>query len=177
MLLLEHRRYRLQPGMLQAFWDAQEIRGFDPARRTFGPLLGWFGNLGGPSDEVTILTRFDGMDAWSNNIQSMYDKDELKDYFTAVRRVQRGAENKFLRPAPLDELTPIWGADRDLLPARDGALLPAGTLLEETTLGVLPGQMDDYWAAWREHGLRCTLSREIRYSRLGIRSLTRMPGV
>ncbi len=84
---------------------------------------------------------------------------ELQPYLGVVRPLMLAQENKFLQPAPLAELTPLWGNGKDWLPHQEPRLVthaPQALLVAECTVDLLPGSLPIYWQAYREHGLQAT---------------------
>lgn len=155
-MLIERRCYTLKPGGLAAFWRAQEERGYATVQPILERLIGYFSACSGATDQVVHLYRYDSFDDWKHRLHGLYGVSALEPYFKTVRALMLAQENRFLSPAPLEALSPHWGAGRDWLPEH-GPLFDGGTgsapLVEESTRILLPGTLPAYWAAWRAHGL------------------------
>lgn len=157
-MLFEHRTYTLKPGTLERFWLAQDERGYAAVRPILERLVGYFSACTGSSDQVVHLYRYDSYEDWMARLHGLYLVSELEPYFRTVRALMSAQENKFLMPAPIAELSPLWSGAQDWRPSR-GAVFRKGTvdgeaLVEEETTTLLPGAMPSYWQAYREHGLR-----------------------
>jgi hypothetical protein len=157
-MLFEHRTYTLKPGATPSFWQAQVERGFALVEPIQQRLLGYFSARSGPADQVVHLYRYDGFDDWMQRLHGLYSVAALEPYFRTVRSLMLAQENKFLAPAPLAELTPIWGNGNDWLPGQPrptaaASALGADAVVEEATTILLPGTLPSYWAAYREVGL------------------------
>lgn len=156
-MLFEHRTYTLKHGALNDFWQAQEDRGPELIRPILERLVGFFSAASGPSDQIVHLYRYDSYEDWIARLHGLYGVTALEPYFQKARPLMSAQENKFLVPAPLPELSPLWGGAQDWLPSH-GAVFrrgPAGdgAVVEEATTILLPGAMPLYWQAYREHGL------------------------
>lgn len=161
-MLIEHRCYTLKPGATSAFWQAQVDRGPALVEPILARLIGYFSACSGPVDQVVHLYRYDSYEDWTTRLHGLYAVAALEPYFKTVRALMVAQENKFLAPAPLTELTPLWGAESDWLPGqgRPAVATSASSLdavVEETTAMLLPGTLPLYWAAYREHGLGTTV--------------------
>lgn len=157
-MLFEHRAYTLKPGATNAFWQAQVDRGFDLVKPILDRSVGYFSACSGPVDQVVHLYRYDSYEDWTTRLHGLYAVAALEPYFKTVRALMVAQENKFLAPAPLIELTPIWGAGNDWLPGQGRPAVATSAsgpdaVVEETTAILFPGALPLYWAAYREHGL------------------------
>ncbi|CAG9167562.1 hypothetical protein LMG23992_00840 [Cupriavidus laharis] len=162
-MLFEQRIYTLVPGALDAFWQAQQDRGFELVQPILDRLVGYFSAESGPGDQVVHLYRYDSYDDWVKRLHGLYGVAALEPYFTRVRSLMLAQENKFLALAPLPELAPCWSGGNDWHPA-DGPIFPLAqgeaaamrdVVLDETTTVLRPGSLPAYWQAYREHGLHC----------------------
>lgn len=156
-MLIERRCYTLKPGGLTAFWKAQDERSDETFRPILERLIGYFSAVGGPTDQVVHLYRYDSFDDWKRRLHALHGVAALEPYFKTVRALMLAQENCFLVPAPLEAMSPHWSGGRDWL-SMHGPLFDAGTgsaspLVEETTRVLLPGTLPAYWAAWRTHGI------------------------
>lgn len=155
-MLIERRCYTLKIGGLGAFWRAQEDRGYQPVRPILDRLIGYFSAISGPADQVVHLYRYDSFEDWQLRLHGLYAVASLEPYFRTVRALMTAQENAFLKPAPLEALSPIWGEGNDWLPA-DGPLFEgehgSQVIVEESTHLLLPGTLPAYWAAWSEVGV------------------------
>lgn len=152
-MLIEHRAYTLRPGNLDRFYALQRERGFELVRPIMERLIGYFTVQGGPIDQVVHLYRFDSYDDWTRRLHGLYGVTALEPYFKNVRPLMLAQENKFLAPAPIVALTPLWGNGNDWLPGAKVWLDAAATpemLIEETTLVMVPGSLPAYWSTYRE---------------------------
>ncbi len=149
-MLIEYRAYTLRPGQLQAFVEAQALRGFDPASRPImARLIGYFVECFGTTDRLVHLWRFDDYDDW---ITRLHRPDPARDaYFKIVRPLMLAQENRFMLPAPVPALTPLWGNGNDWLPDQPAPLLGSATdaRFSLTTTQLFPGQLPAYWEACR----------------------------
>ncbi len=155
-MLIERRCYTLKVGKLGAFWRAQEDRGYELVRPMLERLIGYFSAVSGPADQVVHLYRYDSFDDWQSRLHGLYTVPELEPYFKTVRALMTAQENAFLKPAPLEALSPIWGGESDWLPS-DGPLFEGANatqvIVEESTHLLLPGTLPAYWTAWSEAGV------------------------
>ncbi len=158
MMVIEHRAYTMKPGLLGRFYELQVARGFDgPMSRIMRDcLIGYFATASGPTEQLVHLYSFDDLEDWRERLHGLYPVPELQPYFAAVRPLMLRQESKFLAPAPIDELSPLYGEGRDWRPG-DGILanmaqLP-GMLVEERTLSLVPGALPAYWDACRAHAM------------------------
>lgn len=154
-MLIECRTYTFRPGNLEAFWKAQPVRGFDPATRPImARVIAYFSTLSGPQDQIVHLWRFDSYEDWFARL--FYKHPDAEPYYKLVRPLMLLQENRFFVPAPVAELSPLWGAGRDWMPGgptlADLAVHPQ-LVVEEITVALVPGTLPDYWQAWRDHGV------------------------
>jgi NIPSNAP len=150
-MLLEHRTYTMKPGNLQRFIDAQITRGFPPMQPILDRLVGYFGTIGGPDDQMVHLYRFDSYDDWQTRLHGLYTIPGLEPYFTTVRPLMLAQENKFLVPAPVPSLTPFLGNGKDWLPGQSTlGKMNANWLITETTTNLFPGSLPKLWQAARD---------------------------
>lgn len=154
-MLIERRRYTLKPDGLPAFWQAQEVRGYDTVRPILERLIGYFSALAGSGDEVVHLYRYDSFEDWKHRLHGLYGVEGLKPYFEKVRALMTAQENAFLAPAPVEAASPHWNGERDWLPSH-GPLFDVGAgtgtqVVEECTWVLRPGTVPAYWAAWQTH--------------------------
>ncbi len=155
-MLIEQRVYTLRPGNLDAFMQAQLDRGFELVRAIMERLIGYFTVSFGPQDQVVHLWRWNGYDEWAERMLGLGQIPKLQPYLGAVRPLMLAQENKFLQPAPIAELTPLWGNGNDWLPHQGPRLVthaPQAVLVDEWTVDLLPGSLPIYWQAYREHAL------------------------
>lgn len=152
-MLFEQRCYTLKPGATTAFWQAQKDRGFDLVQPVQQRLVGYFTNVSGAVDQVTHLYRYDSYDDWKQRLHGLYGVPALEPYFRQVRALMTAQQNQFFAIAPIPQLNPLWGADRDWVPDQPAPSLAGaamGSLVEEQTTVLLPGTAPSYWQAWRE---------------------------
>jgi len=130
--------------------------GFDPLKRpTMGRLISYFVVADGPCDQIVHYWRFDGYDDW---MARLHRQDPSREpYFLRVRPLMLEQENRFLLPAPIRELTPLWGNGNDWLPGSrpvaDLAQHP-GLVAEEFTFNLYPGGLPAVWEALRSEATR-----------------------
>ena len=74
----------------------------------------------GATDQIVSLYRYDDFADWETRLMGLYGKPELLPYFKAVRPLIVTQKSSFLRPSPLDGLTPYWGTDTNWRPAGAG---------------------------------------------------------
>lgn len=156
-MLIEQRCYTLRLGATQAFWDAQRIRGEDGLAPIQQRLIGTWSAESGATDQIVSLYRYDDFADWETRLMGLYGKPELLPYFKAVRPLIVAQKSSFLRPAPLDGLTPYWRKDANWLPA-GGFPVGAGPQsrdrhFEELTLTFSAGGVPACWKALGDHGL------------------------
>jgi len=152
-MLFEQRCYTLKPGATTAFWQAQVERGFERVQPVQQRLVGYFHNVSGAVDQVTHLYRYDSYDDWKQRLHGLYGVSSLEPYFRTVRALMTAQENQFFAVAPIEQLNPLWGADRDWIPDQPAPVLKGavmGSLVEEQTTALLPGTAPSYWQAWRD---------------------------
>jgi len=157
-MVIEHRAYTMKPGNLARFYELQVERGFDgplaPVMREH--LIGYFATTSGPYEQLVHLYSFDDLEEWRQCYADVYVVPELQPYFESVRPLMLEQGNKFLVPAPIDALSPLYGGGRDwrpgATPLADMARLP-NLLIEEQTLSLAPGGLPKYWAAYEESAL------------------------
>ncbi|VVD61474.1 NIPSNAP domain containing protein [Pandoraea eparura] len=148
-MLIEHRTYTLRPGATERFWATQQARGEHALRPLLERLIGAFAARSGASDQITSLYRYDSFDDWHTRLFGVYGNELLQPYFRAVRPLIVQQESQFLVPAPLPELTPLWGNGRDALPGADAPLgrRRKPEVVEQTTLTFTPGGVPACWEA------------------------------
>ncbi len=157
-MVIEYRAYTMKPGNLGRFYEMQVERGFDgvmaPIMREC--LIGYFATASGPSEQLVHFYSLDDLEAWRKRYADVYAVPELQPYFEAVRPLILEQENKFLVPAPIGAITPLWGDGRDWRPGdaplADRARLP-DMLIEEQAISLVPGGLPKYWAAYEELAL------------------------
>ncbi len=150
-MLIEQRCYTLRLGATQAFWDAQRVRG-DGLAPILQRLIGTWSAESGATDQIVSLYRYDDFADWETRLMGLYGKPELLPYFKAVRPLIVTQKSSFLRPSPLDGLTPYWGTDTNWRPAGAG---PQGRdrHFEELTLTFSAGGVPACWKALGDHAL------------------------
>lgn len=155
-MILEHRVYTMRPGNLEAFVQAQIDRGFDLMEPLIHNCVGYFATIAGTANQMVHLWAFDDLEDWRARYNAVYAVPELQPYFATVRPLMLAQEVKMLIPAPLAELTPLWGEGRDWRAGDtvigDLAVAPK-TIVEEQTLSLLPGSLPKYWEAYAKHGI------------------------
>lgn len=157
-MVIEYRAYTMKPGNLGRFYETQVERGFDgplaPVMRE--RLIGYFATASGPNEQLVHLYSFDDLEDWRKCYADVYVVPELQPYFEIVRPLMLEQENKFLVPAPIDAISPLYGGGRDWRPGdaplADMARLP-NMLVEEQTISLVPGGLPKYWAAYEENAL------------------------
>ncbi len=155
-MIMEHRIYTMRPGNVGAFVQAQIDRGFDLMEPLLHNCVGYFDTTGGQMNQIVHLWAFDDLEDWRARYNAVYGIPELQPYFLTVRPLMLAQEVKMLTPAPLAELTPLWGEGRDWRagdpPIGDLKAAP-GTIVEEQTLSLLPGSLPKYWESYAKHGI------------------------
>ncbi|RQU02048.1 NIPSNAP domain containing protein [Burkholderia cenocepacia] len=150
-MLIERRTYTLQPGMLNDFWDAQQLRadGLSPILQR---LIGAFAPVSGMPESVVCLYRYDDFADWQTRLGGLSGNTRLASYFGRVRSMILRQENEFLVPAGLDQATPMWGNGNDWLPAH-GASIPVSAqraVVAETSLTFRAGGVPRFWQAFAQ---------------------------
>jgi hypothetical protein len=164
-MVIEYRAYTMKPGNLGRFYQLQVDRGFDgvmaPIMREC--LIGYFATTSGPNEQLVHLYSLDDLEDWRQRYADVYVVPELQPYFEQVRPLMLRQENKFLVPAPIDALSPLYGAGRDWRPGdtplADLQRLP-NLLVEEQTISLVPGGLPKYWAAYEGNALAATTPLE-----------------
>jgi hypothetical protein len=153
-MLIERRTYTLQPGTLNDFWDAQQLRadGLGPILQR---LIGAFEPVSDMPDSIVCLYRYDDFADWQARLGGLAGESRLASYFGRVRAMILRQENEFLIPAAVEQATPMWGNGNDWLPAL-GARLPVSAqcaVVAETTLAFRAGGVPRFWHAFAQLGL------------------------
>ena len=157
-MVIEYRAYTMKPGNLGRFYEMQIERGFDgpsgPIMREC--LIGYFATVSGPNEQLVHLYSLDDLEDWRTRYANIYAVPEMQPYFEAVRPLILKQENKFLMPAPIDAISPLYGAGRDWRPGApplaDRERLP-NLLIEEQAISLVPGGLPKYWTAYEEFAL------------------------
>lgn len=156
-MILEHRAYTMQIGLLERFYELQVERGFDAIAPVLDRLIGYFSTVDGPLEQVVHLYAFDSLEDWRERLHGLYGIPELEPYFEKVRPIMLKQENHVLLPAPLDKLSPhfkigsYWQrGDGPLAGSEDMRDL----LLEEQVISLAPGMLGRYWEAMDQTGSR-----------------------
>lgn len=155
-MIMEHRIYTMRPGNLDVFVDTQIERGFDIMGPLIGNCVGYFATAFGTMNQMVHLWAFDDLEDWRARYNEVYGIAELQPYFRTVRPLMLAQEVKMLTPAPVGELTPLWGEGRDWRaggPVIGDLVAKPDTIVEEQTLSLLPGSLPPYWEAYAEHGV------------------------
>ena len=157
-MVIEYRAYTMKPGNLGRFYQTQVDRGFDGAMAPIMRecLIGYFATVSGPNEQLVHLYSLDDLEDWRRRYATVYALPEMQPYFQLVRPLMLKQENKFLAPAPIDAISPLYGAGRDWRPGHkplaDRGRLP-NLLVEEQVISLVPGALPKYWAAYEEHAL------------------------
>lgn len=154
-MILEHRAYTVLPGNTAAFWQTQIDRGFEAIRPVMESALGYFVTVGGRSEQIVHIYRFDDLPDWQRRLRGLYNVPELQPYFKIVRPLMAEQENSFWLPAPIDAFTPMWNDKRDWKPGdkpvADLAKYP-NLVLEEEVLTMKPGKLLVFWPLLEKEG-------------------------
>lgn len=157
-MLFERRAYTLRPGNAARFWALQEK--WNTPTTQFGDLLarniGYFSVTAGSAEQIVHLYRFDSFDDWKARLFGTYTP-ERAEYFASARGLLTAQENMFLMPAPIPELNPLWGGERDWLPGTPffkDAADATRIVVTESTLDLVPGGLPALWEAYAQHGLK-----------------------
>ena len=153
-MLIEHRAYTLKAGCADAFWQAQEDRGYDLIKPILERLIGYFGTASESEPQIIHLYRYDDYDDWRHRLKGLYGVTGLMPYFKKARTLLVAQENQFLVPAPVPALTPHWGNGSEWLPGdRPCTKMTDDLLVEETVITLFPGSLPSYWQAYDDHGI------------------------
>jgi hypothetical protein len=152
-MVIEYREYKMKLGNLHRFYQAQINRGFDgkmaPIMRD--SLLGYFSSISGESENLIHLYSLKDLEHWRNIYNNIYEEPELQTYFESVRKLISTQENKFLIPAPIQSISPLFNEDniwtRDNPPLCDIAEYPH-MVIEQQTISLMPGGLSKYWEAY-----------------------------
>jgi len=157
-MVIEYRAYTMKPGNLGRFYQSQVDRGFDgpmaPIMREC--LICYLATVSGPNEQLVHIYSLDDLEDWRQRYADVYVVPELQPYFEMVRPLILKQQNMFLTPAPIDAISPLYGADRDWRPGQpplaDLQRLP-NLLVEEQSISLVPGGLPKYWAAYEELAL------------------------
>jgi hypothetical protein len=157
-MVIEYRAYTMKPGNLARFYELQVERGFDgvmaPIMREC--LTGYFATTSGSAEQLVHIYSLDDLEDWRRRYADVYVVPELQPYFESVRPLMLQQKNKFLMPAPIAAISPLYGEGRDWRPGdaplADMARLP-NLLIEEQTISLTPGGLPKYWVAYEEFAL------------------------
>lgn len=156
VMLIEHRTYTLRLGSERLFWQAQALREPDGLAPILERAIGLFAVRTGPTDQIVGLYRYDDFEDWRSRLLGLPARPQLRAYFEAVRPLIVRQESRFVTPAPIDELSPVWRhGSADWRPA-DGPLLafdPTRARLEQTVLTFSAGGVASCWEAARQSRL------------------------
>lgn len=156
-MILEHRAYTMQLGLLERFYELQVERGFDILSPVLDRLIGYFSTVDGPLEQVVHLYAFDSLEDWRERLHGLYDVPELLPYFQKVRPIMLAQENHILLPAPVEALAPhfrlerYWQRGDGPLPGSEGM---RDLLVEEQIISLTPGALPKYWKAIEKSGLQ-----------------------
>jgi hypothetical protein len=152
-MIFERRAYTLRPGCEDTFWQLQRKWN---TPRTYRPMLernlGYFGMAAGPAERIVHLYRWDDYEDGKRRIAAI-TTPERAEYFVAARELMLAQETALLDRAPIAELNPLWGGDRDWLPGGpifDGGSDPSMLAVSERVLDFLPGGLAAYWEGYRK---------------------------
>ncbi len=155
-MIFERRAYQFRPGMIEAFWKAQEDWNTpDVYGVVLDHNLSYFSTVAGPTDQVIQLYRFQSLDHWRACYEQYYRTQKL-DYFQLVRPCMIRQENGFYIAPPVAELAEHFTAEKPRLPERVAAAAvkdPGGLCVVETMMDFFPGGLVAYWEAARKHGI------------------------
>lgn len=148
-MLIERRAYTFRPGTLDAFWKAQMVRGVDPETRPImARLISYFETASGPSDQIVHLWRYDSYEDWFSRL--FFKNPKSEPYYRVVRPLMLEQENRFMLPAPVAGLSPLWSKEQDWLTggiATADLEIHPGLIVEEETTVLQPGSIPAYWEA------------------------------
>lgn len=167
-MILEHRAYTMQLGLLERFYELQVERGFEAIAPVLERLVGYFSTVDGPLEQVVHLYAFDSLEDWRDRLHGLYGIPELLPYFEKVRPIMLQQENRVLLPAPVEALSPHFKIG-DYWQRGDGPL--AGSehmrdlLVEEQIVSLAPGMLARYWAEIEQTGIKALTPLET--NRLG----------
>lgn len=155
-MIFERRAYNFRPGMIEAFWRAQEAWNTpDVYGVVLDHNLSYFSTMAGPTDQVIQLYRFQSLDHWRTCYDQYYRTQKL-DYFQLVRPCMIRQENGFFIAPPIGELAEHFTADTPRLPERVATAAAQSVqdlCVVETITDFFPGGLVAYWEACRTHDL------------------------
>jgi len=99
-MLVEHRRYILQPGQQGAFLALMEGEGIPVERRILGRLLGFYTTEVGTLNQVIHLWGYDSFEDRQRRRQALAACPEWVRFLPKVLPLIREMENQLLVPAP-----------------------------------------------------------------------------
>ena len=155
-MILEHRAYTTQSGLLERFYELQVERGFEIISPVLDRLIGYFSTVSGSMEQIVHLYAFSSLEDWRERLHGLYHVPELQPYFEKVRPIMLEQTNNFLLPAPVDGLSPHFRPDQ-YWQRTDGPLPGAekmrNLIMEEQVISLRPGSLPKYWDEIEKRGL------------------------
>ena len=107
-LLLEEQIVSLTPGMLGQYWDAMETMGVKALTPLTTNCLGSFYMMIGPLHQIYHYWFFDGFDDRTRRHNAVRMNPKWIVFQDKIRPFVTGQRSKLMRPAPVDEMVPIF---------------------------------------------------------------------
>jgi hypothetical protein len=107
-LLLEEQIVSLKPGMLGRYWEAMEKTGVKALTPLETNRMGSFYMMVGPLHQIYHYWFFDGFDDRTRRHNAVRMNPDWIIFQDEIRQIVTGQESKLMRPAPVDEMVPIF---------------------------------------------------------------------
>ena len=107
-LLVEEQIVSLRPGMLGQYWEAMEKTGLKALTPLRTNLLGSFYMMIGPLHQIYHYWFFDGFDDRTRRHNAVRMNPDWITFQDKTRPIVVGQRSKLIRPAPVDEMVPIF---------------------------------------------------------------------
>jgi len=150
-MILEKRSYTPRPGKLQTFIEAQYRTGF-PSSPISEQRIVYCAAISGPIDQVVHFWGYEDLGDWQSRYTELHANERVQKYFRIVRPNFFEQHYEFFTPAPVEELSPLFGGDKPWVsgdpPVADLTANP-DLVVESRTLSLQPGSIPDFWDACR----------------------------
>jgi hypothetical protein len=107
-LLFEEQIISLAPGMLQKYWDLMAETGVKALTPLETNQMGSFFMMVGPLHQIYHYWFFDGFDDRTRRHNAVRMNPEWVAFQESIRSIVVKQESKLMRPAPVDEMVPIF---------------------------------------------------------------------
>ncbi len=107
-LLVEEQIVSLTPGMLGRYWDAMEQMGVKALSPLETNRMGSSYMMVGPLHQIYHYWFFDGFDDRTRRHNAVRVNPDWIAFQDEIRSIVTGQQSKLMRPAPVDEMVPIF---------------------------------------------------------------------